>query len=55
MTTHRIFHVEAAQKLADRLRTARHIGQGWNRISDRDFERESRELQFMSQTTPRIF
>ena len=52
MTTHRIFQIEAAQQLADRLRTARHIGRSWTRVQDRDFERETNELQVLAQASP---
>ena len=56
MTTHRIFQIEAAQQLADRLRTARHIGRSWTRVQDRDFERETDEIRIMGQMGPqRIF
>jgi hypothetical protein len=47
-----IFQIEAAQQLADRLRTARHIGRSWTRVQDRDFERETNELQIMAQAGP---
>ncbi|MFN8045346.1 MAG: hypothetical protein U0Q08_04715 [Dermatophilaceae bacterium] len=56
MTTHRLFHIESAQALADRLRTARHHGRGWTRVQDRDFQRETNELQLMAQSGPyRLF
>jgi methylmalonyl-CoA mutase len=35
-----------------RLRTARHIGRSWTRVQDRDFERETNELQIMAQAGP---
>lgn len=52
MTTHRIFHIEAAQHLADRLRTVRRAGRGWTRIDDRDFQRETTELNIQAQSSP---
>jgi hypothetical protein len=56
MTTHRFFHIETAQQLADKFRTARHVGKGWTRIQDRDFERETAEIRTMGQVGPqRIF
>ncbi len=56
MTTHRFLHIETAQQLADKFRTARLAGKGWTRVHDRDFERETNELMFMGQVGPqRIF
>ena len=56
MTTHRIFHIETAQHLADKFRTARHFGKSWTRAHDRDFERETDEIRIMGQMGPqRIF
>lgn len=56
MTTHRFFHIETAQALADRFRTSRHHGRTWNQINDRDFQRETNELRVMGQAGPqRIF
>ena len=53
MTTHRIFQIEAAQQLADRLRTVRHIGRSWTRVQDRDFERETKRLTVHKQPKPK--
>ncbi|HQF03454.1 MAG TPA: hypothetical protein PLA46_01215 [Phycicoccus sp.] len=55
MTTHRTFSLEAAHKVADRIRNARRQSHGWDHISDRDLERVQRELRAMSQASPRIF
>ena len=51
-TTHRIFHIEAAQHLADRLRTARRAGRSWSQLQDRDFHRETSELNIQAQSSP---
>lgn len=56
MTTHRIFPIEAAHAVADRLRTVRHFGRGWTRINDHDVQRELNAMHTMSQATPyRLF
>lgn len=52
MSTHRIFHIEAAQHLADRLRTARRFGRTWTNVQDRDLQRETNELHVMAQSSP---
>ena len=52
MTTHRMFTLETAHQLADRLRTARLHGRGWTRIHDRDVQRETNELHIMAQSGP---
>jgi hypothetical protein len=49
MTTKtRTLTAQSARALADRFRRHRHIGNGWNTMTDRDLAREGHELFMMS-------